>query len=104
MDSSNLITHFKTNNIPFRIEVEGKESDLKKEGLDLGLDSVRSWANDANKWGCEYRLYFNGNIPNEYSYLTKKNFFYNTDKYAYVINNNELIKDMLKRNCLLGDN
>lgn len=105
MDSSDLIRYFRTNNIRFRIEVEGKESDLIREGINFNYpDSIVVLEEDANKRGVEYRLYFNGNIPNQYEYLVRCNSFFHTDIYKNIINNNALIKDMLKNGCHFGNN
>ena len=35
MDDSDLIKHFNSNKTRYRIEVEGRESSLKKEGIEL---------------------------------------------------------------------
>lgn len=103
MDSSDLINYFKSNNVRFRIEVEGKASDLQWEGIKPnGDNSVKVLPEYSNKWGVEYRLYFNGNVPDKYQYLVIQNSFYNTDMYKNVINNN-LIRDMLStENCHLS--
>ncbi|MEI0701508.1 hypothetical protein [Brachyspira intermedia] len=103
MDWSILINHFK--NVGCRIEIEGKKSDILKEGItDFSLDSVRDWEENANKWGVEYRIYFNGNVPDIYSSYVKNNAFFNTDRFLYVINNNELARIMLNNGFRLGDN
>lgn len=101
-----LVQYFKHNNIRFRIEVEGKISDLKRQGISPDrYNSVKVLPDYSNKWGVEYRLYFNGNVPDKYQYLVRQNFFYNTDRYKNVINNNNLIRDMLStENCHLGEN
>ena len=92
MDSSDLINYFKSNNVRFRIEVEGKASDLQWEGIKPnGDNSVKVLPEYSNKWGVEYRLYFNGNIPDKYQYLVRQNSFYNTDMYKNVINNNGIL-------------
>lgn len=104
MDSSNLIAHFRDNKIKFRIEVEGKEIDLTNKKISFPSDYVKVVPNNANKWGCEYRLYFNGSVPKEYESIVKKNSFYHQQKYNSIINSNELIKDMLNKGCCWGDN
>lgn len=106
MDSSDLIKDFKSQKPKFRIEVEGRESSLKREGIEFNdsPDYIRSFPEGANKWGCEYRLYFNGDVPDNYRDMVCENSFYNTTEYKKVINSKELIKDMLNRGCHLGDN
>lgn len=106
MDSSDLIEHFKYNKTKFRIEVEGKKSSLKREGIEFNdnTDYIKSFPEETNKWGNEYRLYFNGDVPDSYKDIVRKNSFYNTSKYKKVINNDELIRDMLDNGCNLGDN
>lgn len=106
MDSSDLIEHFKCNKTKFRIEVEGKKSSLKREGIEFNdnTDYIKSFPEETDKWGNEYRLYFNGDVPDNYRDMVCENFFYNTYEYKKVINNNELIRDMLNRECKFGDN
>ena len=102
-DWNNLINHFKK--IGCRIEIEGKKSDILKEGItDFSSDFVKDWGEDANKWAVEYRIYFNGDVPNAYSSYKKDNVFFNTDRFLYVINNNELARIMLNNGFHLGDN
>ena len=67
-------------------------------------DYIRIFPEGTNKWACEYRLYFNDDVPDNYNYMACKNSFYNIGKYEKVINNNELIRDMLNRGCKFGDN
>ena len=55
MDSSDLINYFKSNNVRFRIEVEGKASDLQWEGIKPNGDNyVKVLPEYSNKWGVEY--------------------------------------------------
>lgn len=106
MDSSDLINYFKSYKAKFRIEVEGRESSLKIEGIEFNdsADYIKIFHEGTNKWACEYRLYFNGDVPDNYRDMVRENSFYNTTDYKKVINNNELIKDMLNRGCHLGNN
>lgn len=106
MDSSDLIEHFKSNKTKFRIEIEGRESSLKREGIEFNdnTDYIKSFPEGTNKWANEYRLYFNGYVPDNYRDMVCENSFYNKDEYKNIINNNELIRDMLDNGCNLGDN
>lgn len=103
MNWTNLINYFGTINC--RIEIEGKKSSLKREGItDFSLNYVRAFTESANKRGVEYRIYFNGDVPAAYINYQRNNVFYNTDRFEHVINNKELAKNMLGSGFNFGDN
>lgn len=96
-EAMELINFFRNNGESFRIEVEGRESELKAAGIQLDIDGVRPLKETADKWSLEYRLYFGCDLPDHLKHLTP-------NSNPHIINNNGLIQHMLSMGCSLGDN
>ena len=108
------LLNFLKGELNFFIEAEGKMKVLEKfieeynlthsPSVSLGSEGIRRLEDNSNKWGLELRLYVESCPPEDVRTLGFKSTSTYRNDYPYRLNNNDIVKFLLKQGYRIGVN
>lgn len=112
--ASELATFFEDTGQPVRIEIEGKPgaieqfiqryNDRYNQSLTENSEGVVVLEEGANKWGIEYRLYFNDDNGLPIGVTVTRNRSSYQGQYSLRINDNNVIEELFEYGFKVGEN